>query len=732
MSCLVGRLNGREAFPRASNVEFMEGPYNGRYCAVMSFRPVLRFVLPAAAILLAGCVCLYVFHGERDLPPTRIDCRPRAQQEADLAKARIRFFELDDDRKRLWIRHHDSATGLPTLEAGTVDLCGRGKHSVLFVNHDQAANQLILTIGTPGLSMPVYARVRPVEGGFLATWSPLAGSRGVRRERRVLQTLLPGYVGAQGQFRFHKSASLPASRVCDGLPVKTRKTRTRTYRQAVEYAESLKASIQPIPRYVEKGMLQGWFERLGKIIPWLAPKPRPLPGWRYSYGDFGYEEETYMHRILSAGTVCLDNHEDASLILIDQGWSSGDRWATFTVLSPGKKQAVSLFAQQEDKEYYFSCAEERWSVSPPGLLWGKQIPPALGGEVDPFTVYLDSAYPLELEFLNGLKYAYDFMFDGDVSAEPNNPEFARYYWRDPVPGEKLVIRRYPRKGGKWPAPALGFEGSEVRFETERCIFISRNGDLAAYDKQTDEYFYVFVSQGFYIGMQDVALVDDWLLIGQRGLSGLWAIHTSDFSVRQFPAATYACDIEARPTAIVLNKTEGGEQMLPRPLTYGGFVRRASEVGKPYPQSCRYDSIRSAQGGTICIDGLKGRVVLLDLWSLQDRTYRAEIPDLVRLYSDYHAQGLEMIGICCTASCRSDQAARLIEELGILWQQYADEPILWPTDDGRSPKRGNCPEGGTTRLLLDRQGVVRYKDLSGPPLTDAVQTLLGESPATPTK
>jgi len=685
----------------------------------MSFRPELR-VLLLAAVTLTGCVCLCLIHRGRDPPPRRIDSSSQARQDSDLAKARIRFFEVDDNDYRLWIKHHDSATGLPTVEMGTVDMCGRGKHSLFLVNHDQAANQLILTLSTPGALMPVYARLSSLEGGFVATWSPLAGSRCVRRERQMLQTLLPGYVGPDGQFRFHKSAPAPASRLCDSVPVQTPKMGTRTYRQAVEYAKTLKAGIQPIPHGAKQGILQKWLERLGKIIPALRPIPRPLPGWRQSYGSQYYGDMSASY-YLSVGTAYLGNRKDASLIL--EGQDGGTRFysTTFTVLSPGKKQAVSLTLEEDSREFW-DYPEACWRVGPPDVRWGNQRPPRDGDVIG-------SEYFLELEFLNAIKYAYGDVFEEDVLAEPNNPDFARHRWRDLVPGEKLVIQRYPAKSGKWPPPSRYPEGSTVGFETEHYVFIRWGDDVVAHDKNTDEYFFVFVSTDYYHAIEDVALVDDWLLIGQWGLCGLWAINTRDFSVRQFPPGTYACKIDVTPTAIVLNKTE---ETLPRPLSYAGFVRQASQVGEPYPQSCRYGWIRSVQGATICVDELKGRVVVLDLWSLQDPKYRAEIPDLVRLYTDYHAQGLEMIGICCTAPCQSEQAARLIQGLGILWPQHADEPILWPTDGDRSPNRQNCPQVGTTRLLLDRQCIVRCKDLSGPLLSDAVETLLRESSATPTR
>ncbi len=671
---------------------------------------------------MAGCVCLCLIRLDRDLPATRIDCSSRTRHDADLAKARIRFFEVEDNDNRLWIKHHDSAAGLPTVEMGTVDLRGRGKHSLFLVNHDQAANQLILTLSTPGALMPVYARLSSVKGGFLATWSPLAGSRCVRRERRMLQTLLPGYVGAEGQFRFRKSAPAPESRLCDSVLVQTPKTGTRTHQQAVECAKMLKAGIQPIPDDAKQGILQKWLERLGRIIPALKPKPRPLPGWRQSYGSQYYGDVSAGSYYLSVGTACLANRKDASLIL--EYHEGGTRFysTTFTVLSPGKKQAVSISVEEDGKGWWPNYPEVSWRVGPRDGRSGNQKPPPPGGDV------IDSEYFLELEFLNRLKYAYGDVFEEDILAEPNNPDFARYYCRHPVPGEKLVIRRYPAKSGKWPPPAHYPEGSAAGCETENYIFIRWGGDVVAYDKKTDEYFFVFVSPGFYGRTGDVAPVDDWLLIGHWGLCGLWAIHTRDFSVRQFPADNYAEVIDATPTAILLNKKE----VLPRPLSYGGFVRRASKVGEPYPQPCRYSSIRSVQGGTIRVDELKGRVIVLDLWSLQDPEYRAEIPDLIRLYAEYHAQGLEMIGICCTAPCQSEQAAALIQGLGILWPQYADEPILWPTDADRSPNPRNCPQVATTRLLLDRQCIVRYKDLSGPPLTDAIDTLLRESPPTPAR
>jgi len=667
LCCLIVKAKRLDAFSRAANVQFIEKAHHRRYYPVMSFRRELR-VLLLAAVTLAGCVCLCLIHRGRDLPAARIDCSSRARQDSDLAKARIRFFEVEDNDNRLWIKHHDSAAGLPTVEMGTVDLGGRGKHSLFLVNHDQAANQLILTLSTPGALMPVYARLSSVEGGFLATWSPLAGSRCVRRERQMLQTLLPGYVAAEGLFRFHKSAPVPAPRVSDSVPVQTRKTGTRTHRQAVEYAKMLKAGIQPIPHGFKQGILQKWLERLGKIIPALKPIPRPLPGWIHSYGSQYYGDVSAGSYYLSVGTACLANRKDASLIL--EYHEGGTRFysTTFTVLSAGKKQVASLSVQGDSKGWWPNYPEVSWRVGPRDVRSGNQKPPPPGGDV------IDSEYFLELEFLNRLKYAYGDVFEEDVLAEPNNPDFAGYRCRYLVPGEKLLILRYPAKSGKWPPPAHYPEGSAGGFETEHYTFIRWGDDVVAYDKNTDEYFFVFVSRGSYHATQDVALVDDWLLIGQWGLCGLWAIHTRDFSVRQFPADNYAEVIDATPTAILLNKKE----VLPRPLSYGGFVRRASQVGEPYPQSCRYGSIRSVQGATICADELKGRVILLDLWSLQDPEYRAEIPDLIRLYADYHAQGLEMIGICCTAPCQSEQAARLIEGLG----------ILWPTDGDRSPNRQN--------------------------------------------
>lgn len=100
----------------------------------------------------------------------------------------------------------------------------------------------------------------------------------------------------------------------------------------------------------------------------------------------------------------------------------------------------------------------------------------------------------------------------------------------------------------------------------------------------------------------------------------------------------------------------------------------------------------------------GKVVLVVFWATWCPPCRREIPVIKKLYEEYHADGLEVIGIS------------LDKEKGVLEKFIADEEIPWEnmlntdTDvDGMSMQEYYVLDGIPVQILIGRDGVVVSTD-----------------------
>jgi thiol-disulfide isomerase/thioredoxin len=97
--------------------------------------------------------------------------------------------------------------------------------------------------------------------------------------------------------------------------------------------------------------------------------------------------------------------------------------------------------------------------------------------------------------------------------------------------------------------------------------------------------------------------------------------------------------------------------------------------------------------------MKGKVVLVDFWASTCVPCVRDLPDLRQLYTKYHDQGLEIVGISLDTD--KDALTRMVAVEELPWTQYCD------------------PVGATNRLgatyeiaaipaiwLVDRHGLLR--------------------------
>ncbi len=103
---------------------------------------------------------------------------------------------------------------------------------------------------------------------------------------------------------------------------------------------------------------------------------------------------------------------------------------------------------------------------------------------------------------------------------------------------------------------------------------------------------------------------------------------------------------------------------PKELTDFGtcFLNQINAVGKPLPVQ-----FQAADGREINATTLSNKVVLVDFWASWCPPCVASIPGLVKLYAQYHTNGLEIVGI--NFDDDTNAARNCIEKNDVTWPQY---------------------------------------------------------------
>ena len=137
------------------------------------------------------------------------------------------------------------------------------------------------------------------------------------------------------------------------------------------------------------------------------------------------------------------------------------------------------------------------------------------------------------------------------------------------------------------------------------------------------------------------------------------------------------------------------------------------IGKPAPNF----SAPSPEGKTISLKESLGKVTIIDFWASWCGPCRAENPNVVALYNEFHPQGLNIIGVSLDKDAAKWKDA--IAKDGLIWSHVSNLKF-WEDPIAKQYNVQSIP----ATFILDEKGNIVAKDLRGEELRAKVAALLG--------
>jgi thiol-disulfide isomerase/thioredoxin len=147
------------------------------------------------------------------------------------------------------------------------------------------------------------------------------------------------------------------------------------------------------------------------------------------------------------------------------------------------------------------------------------------------------------------------------------------------------------------------------------------------------------------------------------------------------------------------------------------------------------------GKKMTLSKLKGKVVLIDFWASWCRPCRMENPHIVNLYNAYKDKKFDIFSISLDGLDARQEARfglnkksmenqraqtkkkwiKAIKDDGLIWKNHVSELKSWTSEVASLYNIKSIP----ATYILDKKGVIRYKNLKGQALEKAIQELLAE-------
>lgn len=119
------------------------------------------------------------------------------------------------------------------------------------------------------------------------------------------------------------------------------------------------------------------------------------------------------------------------------------------------------------------------------------------------------------------------------------------------------------------------------------------------------------------------------------------------------------------------------------------------------------SLPTSDGNTLRVMNVvkENKLTILDFWASWCAPCRMEMPNMVKIYEQYHSKGLEIVGISLDES--REKWIEAIKELGLTWPQTSDLKG-WQSAPARQFNVKAIPH----IVIIDQKGIIKEKDLRG--------------------
>ena len=152
--------------------------------------------------------------------------------------------------------------------------------------------------------------------------------------------------------------------------------------------------------------------------------------------------------------------------------------------------------------------------------------------------------------------------------------------------------------------------------------------------------------------------------------------------------------------------------------YADLVNDLS-IGKPMPALVSED----LEGKTVSLSDLKGKVVVLDIWTTWCKPCKAMIPHEREMVARLKGQPFALVSI--SADAQKKTLADFLAREPMPWNHW------WNGAEGKLIETLSI-QYFPTIFVIDAQGIIRFKGVRGEELEKAVNTLLEEAKARPAK